>query len=289
MEEKYDVPVLALDVLNLTVQDINSILSSVLFEFPLTEIRIDTPKWVQTLDEEHWLVKYILEYVNNIIDNVYRVRDVERIGIADEQMEYIEWPKISSINLGTGKVAIGVDVKPGMFYRILGEECGYEIDGDYQLIGLMKQLAAAKKEYDRIAVALNDVRETGYGLVPPSMEELTLEEPEIVKRGNSFGVRLKASAPSLHFIRADIQTEVSPIVGTERQSEELVRYLLQEFESDPSMLWETNIFGKSLHELVKEGLANKLMRMPEDAQFKIQETLQRIINEGSGGLICIIL
>ncbi|NLO81739.1 MAG: stage IV sporulation protein A [Clostridiales bacterium] len=289
LEEKYDVPVLALDVLNLTIQDINNILSSVLFEFPLTEIKIDIPRWVQTLDEDHWLVEYILEYVKNIIDNVYRVRDVERIGIADEQMEYIEWPKISNIKLGSGEVVIDVDVKPGMFYRILGEECGYKIEGDYQLIGLMKQLAVAKKEYDRIAEALHDVRETGYGMVPPSMEELTLEEPEIVRRGNSFGVRLKASAPSLHFIRADIQTEVSPIVGTERQSEELVKYLLEEFENDPSMLWNTNIFGKSLHELVKEGLANKLMRMPEDAQFKIQETLQRIINEGSGGLICIIL
>ena len=147
----------------------------------------------------------------------------------------------------------------------------------------------AKKEYDRIAGALRDVYETGYGSVPPSMEELTLEEPEIVSRGNSFGVRLKASAPSMHLIRVDIQTEVSPIVGTERQSEELVRYLLQEFENDPSMLWESNIFGKSQHELVKEGLANKLMRMPEDAHFKIHDTLQRIINEGSGGLICIKL
>jgi len=289
LEEKYDVPVLALDVLNLATQDIHNILSTVLFEFPLTEIRIDIPKWVQSLDDDHWLVKYILEYVKGITQDVYRVRDVDKIRAAEQQLEHVEFPKVSNINLGNGKVGIGIDVKPGMFYRVLGEECGYEIEGDYQLIGLMKQLAIAKKEYDRIATALHDVRETGYGMVPPSLEELKLEEPEIVKQGSRFGVRLKASAPSLHFIRADIQTEVSPIVGTERQSEELVRYLLEEFENDPSKIWETNIFGKSLHELVKEGLANKLMRMPEDAQFKIQETLQRIINEGSGGLICIIL
>jgi stage IV sporulation protein A len=153
----------------------------------------------------------------------------------------------------------------------------------------MKQLAHAKKEYDRLEEALKDVRETGYGLVPPTMDELTLEEPEIIKQGGRFGVRLRASAPSLHLMRADIETEVSPIVGTEKQSEELVKYLLDEFETDPSKLWDSNIFGKSLHELVNEGLSNKLMRMPEDAQLKIQETLQRIINDGSGGLICIIL
>ncbi len=289
LEEKYDVPVLVLDVLNLTVEDIHNILSTVLFEFPLTEIRIDLPKWVQSLDVDHWLVKYIVDYVKDITQDVYRVRDIERVGSREEQLEHIESPKVSNINLGNGKVDIIIDVKPGMFYKILGEECGYQIEGDYQLIGLMKQLAIAKREYDRIAEALRDVRETGYGMVPPSLEELKLEEPEIVKQGSRFGVRLKASAPSLHFIRVDIQTEVSPIVGTERQSEELVKYLLEEFENDPARIWETNIFGKSLHELVKEGLANKLMRMPEDVQFKIQETLQRIINEGSGGLICIIL
>jgi stage IV sporulation protein A len=288
LEEKYDVPVLALDVLNLNTEDVHNILSSVLFEFPLTEIYVDTPKWIQSLDEDHWLVGYILDFIKGYTQKVYRVRDIEGIDVID-QSEHIEPLKVSSISLGDGKVSVTVDTKPGMFYKILGEECGYEIEGDYQLIGLMKQLALAKKEYDRVAVALNDVRDMGYGLVPPSLEELTLEEPEIVRQGGRFGVRLKASAPSLHFIRADIQTEVSPIVGTERQSEELIKYLLEEFESDPAKIWETNIFGKSLHELVKEGLSNKLMRMPEDAQFKIQETLQRIINEGSGGLICIIL
>jgi stage IV sporulation protein A len=201
----------------------------------------------------------------------------------------MEHPKIDNIDLGTGNVRIRMDVKNGLFYRILGEECGYEIAGDYQMISLMKELARAKREYDRVAEALHEVREVGYGLVPPVMDELSLEEPEIIKQGGRFGVRLRASAPSLHFIRADIETEISPIVGTEKQSEELVRYLLDEFESDPSKLWASNIFGKSLHELVTEGLSNKLARMPEDAQFKIQETLQRIINEGSGGLICIIL
>ncbi|MGI6527836.1 MAG: stage IV sporulation protein A [Caldicoprobacterales bacterium] len=289
LEEKYDVPVLALDVLNLGEEDIHTILSHALFEFPITEIRVDVPKWVLSLEEDHWLIQYVMDAAKTASEEVLRIRDVDTFGKTLEESEFMERPKIDNIELGTGNVLIRMDAKSGLFYKVLGEECGYEIKGDYQMIGLMKELAHAKGEYDRIAQALRDVRETGYGMVPPTMDELSLEEPEIVKQGGRFGVRLRASAPSLHLIRADIETEVSPIVGTEKQSEELIRYLLDEFEGDPSKLWASNIFGKSLHELVTEGLSNKLTRMPEDAQFKIQETLQRIINEGSGGLICIIL
>ncbi|HHY82724.1 MAG TPA: stage IV sporulation protein A [Clostridiales bacterium] len=289
LEEKYDVPVLALDVLNLGEDDIHNILSHALFEFPITEIKVDVPKWVLSLDDDHWLIKYVMDAARTASAEALRIRDVDTFGKSLDDSDFMERPKIDNIDLGTGNVRVKMDAREGLFYRVLGEECGYKIEGDYQMIGLMKELAHAKREYDRIAQALRDVRETGYGLVPPTMDELTLEEPEIIKQGGRFGVRLRASAPSLHFIRADIETEVSPIVGTEKQSEELVKYLLDEFESDPSKLWKSNIFGKSLHELVTEGLSNKLMRMPEDAQFKIQETLQRIINEGSGGLICIIL
>jgi stage IV sporulation protein A len=289
LEEKYDVPVLSLDVLNLTDDDIHNILSNVLFEFPVTEIKLEVPKWVLSLDDDHWLIQYVMDSAKAASADALRIRDVDGFGKAFEESEHMERPKIENINLGSGNAQIKMEAKPGLFYKILGEECGYKIEGDYQLVGLMKELAFAKREYDRVAGALKDVRETGYGLVPPTMEELTLEEPEIIKQGGRFGVRLRANAPSLHMIRADIETEISPIVGSEKQSEELVKYLLDEFESDPSKLWASNIFGKSLHELVKEGLSNKLMRMPEDAQIKIQETLQRIINEGSGGLICIIL
>ena len=184
---------------------------------------------------------------------------------------------------------MSVALEEKWFYQILSETTDIEIKGEYQLISLMKKLANIKKEYDKVAYALQEVRQKGYGIVTPVLEELSLEEPEIVKQGNRFGVKLRASAPSIHLIRADIQTEVSPIVGTEKQSEELVNYLMSEFETDPKKIWESNIFGKSLHELVNEGLQNKLYRMPEDAQMKLQETLQKIINEGNGGLICIIL
>ncbi len=289
LEEKYDVPVLAMDVLNLAEDDIHTILSHALFEFPITEIKVEVPKWVLSLDDDHWLIQYVMDAARDTSAQALRIRDVDSFDKEVEESEFMEHPKIDNIDLGTGKVQIRMDPKSGLFYKVLGEECGYEIAGDYQMIGLMKELAHAKREYDRVEEALYSVRETGYGLVPPTMEELSLEEPEIIKQGGRFGVRLRASAPSIHLIRADIETEVSPIVGSEKQSEELIRYLLEEFEEDPSKLWASNIFGKSLHELVTEGLSNKLSRMPEDAQFKIQETLQRIINEGSGGLICIIL
>lgn len=289
LEEKYNVPVLALDALNLEENDIYEILSNVLFEFPITEIKLDSPKWIYSLDEDHWLINHIISSFTEATSEIARVREIEGLADMIKESDFVKEARVDNINLGTGHISVRLEPKEGLFYKVLGEECGFEIKGDYQMIGLMKQLAHAKKEYDRLEEALKDVRETGYGLVPPTMDELTLEEPEIIKQGGRFGVRLRASAPSLHLMRADIETEVSPIVGTEKQSEELVKYLLDEFETDPSKLWDSNIFGKSLHELVNEGLSNKLMRMPEDAQLKIQETLQRIINDGSGGLICIIL
>lgn len=289
LQEKYNTPVLAIDILNMTIDDINNILEKILFEFPVREIDIFLPKWVETLECEHWLMDHILTGLKGNMTSVSKVRDIEEYKNIFDESEHVKNVEISSINLGEGKAVMHLNINDRLFYKILGEVSGYTIEGDYQLIGLMRELAFAKREYDRVADALDSVKETGYGVVPPKMEELTLEEPEIVRQGNRFGVRLRASAPSLHIIRADVETEVSPIVGTEKQSEELVEYLLEEFESDTSKIWESNIFGKSLHELVKEGLSNKLNRMPEDAQIKLQETLQRIINEGSGGLICIIL
>ncbi len=289
LHEKYDVPVILLDVAAMNVADIAGLLERVLYEFPLTEVRLDMPEWVQALPTDHWLVQSVLEGMRQSAPVLSRVRDHIRLPEKFESPEYEGKPQLAAIELGRGAVTFALPLPQSLFYRVLGEQCGTAVKGDAHLLTLMADLVAAKREYDRIADALDSVRQTGYGLVAPTQEELTLEEPEIVKQGNRFGVRLKASAPSLHLIRVDIQTEVSPIVGTEKQSEELVKYLLSEFESDPARIWNTNMFGKSLHELVKEGLSNKLMRMPEDVQDKIQETLQRIINDGSGGLICILL
>jgi stage IV sporulation protein A len=179
--------------------------------------------------------------------------------------------------------------REGIFYKVLSEICDLEVNSESDLLGIIKDLTHAKCEYDKVKDALEDVKENGYGLVAPQLSEMKFEEPEIVKQGNKYGVKLKASAPSLHFIKCDIKTEISPIMGSEKESEELVKGLLEQFETDPALLWQSNMFGKSLEVLVKEGLQNKLYKMPEDVQVKIQKTLQKIINEGNGGLICIIL
>ncbi len=203
--------------------------------------------------------------------------------------ENIKDVQIGEINLGTGIITVNIQLNDCLFYNILSEITGVDIRNEGELFKCITEFSKVKKEYDKMSYAIHEVYERGYGIVTPTMDDLILEEPEIVKQGQKYGVKLKAKAPSIHMLKIDTETEVSPIVGSEKQSEELVKYLLSEFENDPQKIWESNIFGKSLHELVNEGLQNKLARMPEDAQNKLRDTLQRIVNEGSGGLICIIL
>ena len=286
---KYKVPVLAVNCAQLKTEDIHQMMEKILYEFPIQEININVPGWLETLENNHWLKSQLIIAVKETAQPIYKLREIKETLPAFEKYEFLKKAHLEKINLGEGIVKIDITLKEDLFYQVLSETTGVKIEGEHQLIALMKKLAHTKKEYDKVAYALQEVRQKGYGVVTPVLEELKLEEPEIVKQGNKFGVRLRASAPSIHLIRADIETEVSPIVGTEKQSEELVNYLMSEFETDPRKIWESNIFGKSLHELVNEGLQNKLYRMPEDAQMKLQETLQKIINDGSGGLICIIL
>ncbi len=289
MTEKYKVPVLLLDIMRLTETDITSMLENLLYEFPLKEINIEMPGWARALSPDHWLMGEVLDGISGTIGSLEKVRDYKGLVEAMKQLDNVNSASVEKIKLGDGSVKMKLEFPETLFYKILGDECGYPIDDDYHLVSIVKDLVSAKKQYDRMAEALKSVKETGYGLVPPSMDEMSMEEPEMVRQGGRFGVRLKASAPSLHLIRVDIETEVSPIVGSEKQSEELVKYMMSEFESDPAKIWKTDIFGKPLHELVKEGLSSKLSHMPDDARMKIQETLQRIINEGNGGLICILL
>ncbi|SHJ13387.1 stage IV sporulation protein A [Geosporobacter subterraneus DSM 17957] len=289
LEEKYSVPVLAADCARMSMEHINDILENVLFEFPIKEINITLPGWVEGLENSHWLKSKIVQSVKQWAKDVSKINDVREVASKFMEIDVISEALLSDIQLGNGIVHIRMKTNEGLFYNILEEVTGYKIEGDHQLLGLIREFSKAKREYDRVEQALKDVKETGYGLVPPRLEELELEEPEIFKQGNRFGVKLRANAPSLHLIRADIATEVSPVVGTEKQSEELLKYLLNEFEADPTKIWQTNMFGKSLHDMVKEQLQNKLFMMPEDARSKLQRTLQKVINEGSGGLICIIL
>ena len=289
MEEKYLIPVIPTDCTTLELEDINEIFSKILYEFPIERINFNLPRWIDGLNEEHWLKKELFEEIKESFKNVRVLNEVNGCVQKIQKTEIINRTVVDEILLGTGEINISIELNEDLFYKVLTEISGVEIDNEGDLFTTIRDLASTKKEYDKISYALEEVKAKGYGIVTPSMDELILDEPEMVKQGSRFGVKLKAKAPSIHMIRADIETEVSPIVGSEKQSEELVNYLLSEFESDPQKIWESNIFGKSLHELVNEGLQNKLCRMPEDAQEKLQETLERIVNEGSGGLICIIL
>ena len=289
LSEKYGVTCEAVNCLALDDAGIAAILKGVLYEFPVKELGIMLPVWASGLPAEHPIKETLFQ---NLLDSAGDMRRLRQVGPVVESMKsckFVEDARIAKIDLGSGVAVAQFDMPQEIFYSLIEEQAGVKIKDEGDIIPLLHDLAMVKREYDRIDAALQQVRSVGYGIVMPTMEELTLEEPEIVRQGGRYGVRLRASAPSIHMIRADIQTEVSPVVGSEKQSEELVHYLLREFDGDPGRIWQSNIFGKSLHELVSEGLNNKLNRMPDEARAKLQETLQRIINEGSGGLICIIL
>lgn len=289
LEQKYNVSVIPVDCLRMTVDDIQLILEQVLYEFPVTEVNVRLPSWVEVLDPDHWLKGEFEKAIEAAVGGIRRLRDVEPALEELGKHEFLKEVNLERMDLGTGVATIGMVSADGLFYRVLGEIASQTIDDDGQLLKIVRDLMAVKREYSKVANGLKEVWQTGYGMVPPSVDDLVFEEPELVRRGLQFGVRLRAKAPSLHLIRADIQTEVTPVIGTEKQSEELVNYLMQQFEGDPKKIWESDIFGKSVHDLLREGIQNKLYRMPENAQRKLQETLERIINEGSGGLICIII
>ncbi|MCL2197936.1 MAG: stage IV sporulation protein A [Defluviitaleaceae bacterium] len=289
LSEKHAAPVIALNCAQLKIEDINAVIERVLYEFPVQEIRINYPKWIETLPLTHWLKQSFIGSVKQMVHTVGKLREMRAHLPALEENEYVRKAALEKIALGEGTVHIDLSVDESLFYRILSETTGMNIAGEYQLISTIKVLAEAKREYDKIKNALEEVHRKGYGIVTPATEEMKLEAPVLVKHGSKYGVKIRASAPSIHLIRADIETEVSPLVGNEKQSEDLITYINQEMKDDPGKIWELNMFGKTMHEMVRDGLQNKLFRMPETAQMKFQETLQRLINEGSGGLICIIL
>ena len=264
-------------------------MGKILYEFPIREIGVDIPRWITRLEKNHWLKSSIFHSIVDQARDLKHIRDINGFVKQVGQCEYINFSQILNIDLGSGRATVTISVDQSLFYQILSENTGLEVGEEQELMQIMIELTGVKKEYDKIKSALSEVEATGYGIVMPSIEELSLEEPEIVKQGGRYGVRLKASAPSIHMMKANIVTEVAPIVGSEQQSEELVNYLMGEFEEDPLKIWDSEIFGKSLHSLVNEGLHNKLYRMPADARLKVKETIERIINEGCNGLICILL
>lgn len=289
LSNKYDVPVIPVNCLELTEDEIKEILLNVLYEFPVSSIGIDLPCWFKGLESNDKMRNSVLSSIKDNCKNVFSIRSVYKFVKLLKENDDIESAKITDLDLSSGRIKIKVGIDNSYFYYILSQKCGITLKNEEDLLKEVSMLSSIKNKYLRIEEALKQVDESGYGIVMPTLEELSLEEPEIMKQGGKYGVRLKAHAPSIHMIKCNTYTEVAPIVGSESQSEELVMYLLKEFEENPSDIWETNIFGKSLNSLVNEGLNNKLYRMPEDARNKFRETIERVINEGCSGLICIIL
>ena len=289
LEEKYLCSVIPINVLLMNKDNIVKVFDEILKSFPLNSLRIKMPRWIQALDFENELIQEIVKEAKNIVSETNKIGEINNNTKSFVSSSNFDEVTLSSIDMGNGFAYLEIVPKESLFYTVLSNECGQEIKSDFDLISLVKNLSYAKSKYDKIKDALEQVEQDGYGVVSPKMEEMTLEEPEIVKQGSRYGVRLKASAPSLHIMRVDVETEICPVVGSEQQSEDIVKYLLEEFENNKNGIWETNMFGKSLHNLVNEGLNKKILQMPVEAQKKMRKTLSRIVNEGKGGIICILL
>ena len=289
LEEDHGVSCIALNCLELNQKAVSDIIQEVLYEFPMEELELFLPEWVDALDYEHPIKKSVYGAIRGAMGSLGKIRDVGDVVDKIAECELVSQAQVSKLQLGTGHCEARIDMPRTLFYDTMTQQTGFPIRNDGELLLLLTDMAKLKGEYEKVAAAMSEVRATGYGIVVPTADQLVLEEPEIVKQGGRYGVKLKAAAPSIHMIRADIQAEVSPIVGNEKQSEDMLHFLLSEFEEDPAKIWQSNIFGRSFHELINEDLSGKLKRMPEEARQKMQEALERIINEGSGGLICIIL
>lgn len=289
ISDQYGVGVYRIDCLNMTEADILDILGQLLYEFPAQELDFYLPGWVTAMPEDSDLKQKLYRELRAMGEKIVHLRDVEAAFSELPEDTELQQIQVRALYPGTGVGELTLSFPEELFYRVLSETTGMEIRDDGELMQQLAEMAEIRADYDRISSALGQVRATGYGIVMPNAEEMHLEVPEIVRRNGSYGVKLKASAPSIHMIRADITTVLCPMVGDEKQSQELVSYLLSEYEGNTEKLWESNIFGKSLYELVNEGLNTKLSRMPEEARMKLKDTISRIINEGSNGLICIIL
>ncbi len=289
LSEKYQAQVVAMNVAEMKEQDVDKIFEKVLLEFPIKSIKVGMPKWIQALSFSNPIITEIVGEVKKFAQNVKKIGDANKESAVFTESESFDPITFSNVEMGEGIIKFNVIPKETLFYRVLSDECGFAINDDYELVSYIKNLAIAKVEYDKLKDALEQVEQTGYGIVVPGKEEYTLQQPEVVKQGNKYGVKIKASAPSLHIVKVDVETEVTPLVGTESQSQDLVDYLSERFETDPEGIWDTNLLGKSLYSLIDDNISSKIVMMPADAQRKMKKTLGRIINEGKGGVLCILL
>ncbi len=286
---EYLSPVIAMNVNELKKEDVDNIMTEILKQFPLEVVNIHMPKWLKPLPADNKIIREILDGVCDSISADTKIGEIDTSKILFEDSENFEPILNSNIEMGTGAVDYEIIAKDGLFYKVISEQCGTQIRDDYELVSCLKDLTYAKRKYDKISSALDQAEQTGYGVVIPTIDEMELKEPEIVKQGSRCGVRLKAEAPSLHIMKVNVETEVSPIMGGIQQSEDMHKYLLEEFETNPQGIWQTNMFGKSLESLVNEELNSKLHAMPENLQNKLRKTVSRIVNEGKGGILCILL
>lgn len=289
LENRYNVSVMPLNVDSMEERDIEKVMETVLYDFPLNEIRINLPKWVEGLDRTHWIKSNVISTLKQSIENIGKIRDINSVVDSFSELEFLEESFVEGVELGEGVISVNLTAKQDLFYNILEEKSGFKIEGDHQLLSLITKLSKIKTEYDKVESAIEQAKNGGYGLVSPSLNDLTLENPEISKQGKQYGIKIRANAPSLHIIKADISTEVHPIAGNQAQGEEMLRYLQEELEKNPNGIWDANMFGKSLHDLIKDQLQNKLYDMPEEIRVKMQKTLQKIVNEGSKNIITILL
>ncbi|MBQ3158610.1 MAG: stage IV sporulation protein A [Clostridia bacterium] len=289
LKAKYSAPVVLCDVSKLSTSDIEKIITLVLYEFPVRSIEFDLPKWVRALPYENEFIQEIMAEIRDSVSGISKMSEHLTLGAMFAENQNISSPTVNSISLAEGSIRYEIPVSSSMFYKMLSDECGVEIPDDFYLMSYMKHLTYAKTEYDKIKSALESVKENGYGVVTPTLEEMTLEEPQIIKKNGSSAVRLKATAPALHIMRVDVETEVCPAVGSPEQSEALVKYLMDGFESNPQGIWQTNMFGKPLSSFVQDGIATKISNIPEEAEVKMRKTMTKIVNENRGGIICVLL
>ena len=286
LQEKYQTTVLPVNCEQLRREDIIRILESILYEFPVEQVAFYIPKWTEMLSAEHPVKAEMIQMAGNVLKQLERARDVYALSF--DENEYISKVKMDELDLSTGCVRIYMDVAEQYYYENMSELSGVEVKGEYELISLIKELSAQKEAYDKVGSAFEAVQMKGYGVVNPELRDIKMEEPVLIRHGNKFGVKIKAVSPSVHMIRANIETEIAPIVGSEEQANDLIRYI-REGQQSSEGVWETNIFGKSIGELMEDGIRNKISMMDDECQMKLQDTMQKIVNDNNGGMVCIII
>ena len=289
LEAKYDAPVIVKNALKMDESDISEIMENILLEFGARTVDFVLPKWVQALDIDNYVVKELISRAKSFADELTKMKDYERLDGHFEDAEFWLTPSKVNLDTATGKITVNLSPKEDVFVRVLNDECGIGVEDQLGLYLAVRDMAYAREKTARILSALDQVDAVGYGIVAPDLGDMELKEPEIIRQGQQYGVKLRASAPSLHIMKVDVETEVSPIVGTEQQSEELVSNMLSDFAENKQAIWQTNIFGRSLSSLVADGIMSKLASVPAEAEVKLKKTLGRIVNEGKGGIICILL